>query len=250
MKVSVITATYNRGISIERSINSVKSQDYSNVELVVVDGNSDDDTVSKVEALLGINDIFVTEKDNGIYDALNKGINLSSGDIIGFMHSDDMYADNRVISSVVDIFNDNDNTDIVYGDACFFSGTSHEKVTRVYRSDSLSLKNLSWGKMPSHTAMFVRKTVYQKYGLFKTSYRIAGDYEFLCRLMKAAEVNAVYSPALFVKMQSGGVSTGGLSNTILLNKEVLSACAENGIYSNLFMILSKYPSKLLQFIRK
>ena len=250
MKVSVITATYNRGISIERSINSVKSQDYSNVELVVVDGNSDDDTVSKVEALLGINDIFVTEKDNGIYDALNKGINLSSGDIIGFMHSDDMYADNRVISSVVDIFNDNDNTDIVYGDACFFSGTSHEKVTRVYRSDSLSLKNLSWGKMPSHTAMFVRKTVYQKYGLFKTSYRIAGDYEFLCRLMKVAEVNAVYSPALFVKMQSGGVSTGGLSNTILLNKEVLSACAENGIYTNLFMILSKYPSKLLQFIRK
>jgi glycosyltransferase involved in cell wall biosynthesis len=228
----------------------VKSQDYTNIELVVVDGDSEDDTATKVEALLGRNDIFVIEKDNGIYDALNKGIDLSSGDVIGFMHSDDMYVDNRVISSVVDIFNDNDNTDIVYGDACFFSGTAHEKITRVYRSDPLTLKNLSWGKMPAHTAMFVRKAVYQKYGLFKTNYNIAGDYEFLCRLMKGADVSAVYVPARFVKMQTGGISTGGLSNTILLNKEVLRACAENGIYSNLFMILSKYPSKILQFIRK
>ena len=250
MKISVITATYNRAKFVERAINSVKNQDYSDVELVVIDGNSDDDTVSIVEPLLGKNDIFITEKDHGIYDALNKGINLSSGDIIGFMHSDDMYVDNRVLSKIVDIFHDNVNTDIVYGNACFFSGSSHGKVTRIYRSDNLSLKNLSWGKMPSHTAMFVRKTVYQKYGLFKTSYRIAGDYEFLCRLMKIAEVKTVYSPTLFVKMQSGGVSTGGLSNTILLNKEVLRACTENGIYTNLFMILSKYPSKILQFLRK
>ena len=248
MKISIITATYNRGETIERAIRSVQNQDYDNIELVIVDGASVDDTCSKVMSLLGQNDTFVSEKDKGIYDALNKGINRSSGDVIGFMHSDDMYVDNNVLSRVANIFDDD--VDIVYGDACFFSGSVHTKYTRIYRSNRLTLKNLAWGKMPPHTAMFVKKSVYGRHGLFKTNYSIAGDYEFLCRLMKAADIKAIYLPRLLVKMQNGGVSTGGLSNTILLNREVIRACNENGIYTNLFMIISKYPSKILQFFKK
>ena len=248
MKISVITATYNRGKTVERAINSVKNQNYSNVELIVVDGASVDDTVSKVRALLGINDIFVTENDNGIYDALNKGIDLSTGDVIGFLHSDDIYFDDKVLSKVARIFSD-DNIDVVYGDACFFREGNVDKIIRVYRSDELSVKNLARGKMPAHTAMFFRKDVYQKYGVFKTNYTISADYEFLCRVEKNGSLRKKYVADQFVKMQIGGVSTGGLSNTFILNKEVLRACAENGIYTNLLMIMLKYPSKILQFIR-
>ena len=248
MKISVITATYNRDKTIERAIKSVKNQDYPNVELVVVDGASVDDTISKVESLIGTNDIFVTEKDYGIYDALNKGIGLSSGDVIGFLHSDDIYFDNQILSKVANFFSD-DSIDVVYGDACFFRDDNIDKIIRVYRSDELSIKNLSRGKMPAHTAMLFKKDVYRKYGLFKTGYVIAADYEFLCRVAKNGNLKTKYLPEQFVKMQIGGVSTGGISNTITLNKEVLRACAENGIYTNILMIMSKYASKILQFIR-
>ena len=248
MKISVITATFNRDKTIERAIKSVKNQDYPNVELVVVDGASVDDTISKVESLIGTNDIFVTEKDYGIYDALNKGIGLSSGDVIGFLHSDDIYFDNQILSKVANFFSD-ESIDVVYGDACFFRDDNIDKIIRVYRSDELSIKNLSRGKMPAHTAMFFKKDVYRKYGLFKTGYVIAADYEFLCRVAKNGNLKKKYLPEQFVKMQIGGVSTGGISNTITLNKEVLRACAENGIYTNILMIMSKYASKILQFIR-
>jgi len=248
MKISVITATYNRDKTIERTINSIKSQNYSNIELIVVDGASIDRTVSKVHALLGKNDIFITEKDHGIYDALNKGIALSSGDVIGFLHSDDIYFDNKILSKVADFFSD-EKIDVVYGDACFFRGDNVDKIVRDYRSDELSVKNLSRGKMPAHTAMFFRKSVYQKYGFFKTSYLIAADYEFLCRVATSGNIKKKHVSEQFVKMQTGGVSTGGISNTITLNKEVLRACAENGIYTNILMIMSKYPSKIIQFIR-
>jgi len=247
MKVSVITATFNRENTVRRAIASVKSQNYSNIEVVVIDGGSADSTVDYVRPLLNENDILVTETDDGIYDALNKGVRLASGEIIAFLHSDDMYFDNDVISKVAALFKD-DTIDMVYGDVSFFSEENVDKITRVYRSNKLSTKNLSWGKMPAHPAIFLRKSVYEKHGVFKTTYRIAGDYEFLCRLATKAKVNAVYLGDILVKMQTGGISTGGVRNTILLNKEVLRACAENGIYTNILMILSKYPSKIMQFI--
>jgi glycosyltransferase involved in cell wall biosynthesis len=249
MKVSVITATYNREKTVRRAIVSIKSQNYSNIEVVVVDGASTDRTVEYVMPLLDESDVFLTENDAGIYDALNKGITLASGDIIAFLHSDDLYFDDDVISKVVSLFAD-DGVDVVCGDVCFFSEESIETVTRIYRSDKLTSKNLAWGKMPAHPAIFIRKRIYERIGIFKTTYRIAADYEFLCRLATTPKINAMYLRSILVKMQTGGISTGGLRNTILLNREVLRACAENRIYTNILMVLSKYPSKLLQFFTR
>lgn len=248
MKISVITATYNRANTIERAINSVKSQNYCNVELVIVDGGSNDATISLIEPLISENDICVSEKDNGLYDALNKGISLATGEIVGFLHSDDMYVDTSILEKVALIFLDQ-SVDAVYGDACFFREGNIQKVVRNYRSDQLSAKNLAWGKMPAHTAMFFRRGVFETYGLFKTTYRICADYEFLCRIVTQARLKSVYLPESLVKMQIGGISTSGLRSTITLNKEVLKACADNGIYTNILMVLSKYPSKILQFIK-
>ena len=249
MKISVITATYNREKTVRRAIDSIKSQNYSNIEVVVVDGLSTDRTVEYVMPLLDESDVLITESDAGIYDALNKGIKLASGDIIAFLHSDDLYFDDDVISKVVSLFTDG-GVDVVCGDVCFFSEESVDSATRIYRSDKLTTRNLAWGKMPAHPAIFIRKSVYARIGVFKTTYHIAADYEFLCRLATTPNINAVHLRKILVKMQTGGISTSGLRNTILLNKEVLRACAENRIYTNILMLLSKYPSKLLQFFTR
>ena len=249
MIVSVITATYNRAATIVRALNSVRRQTYSNIQIVVIDGASQDETVKLVAPLMAAEDILYSAPDNGIYDALNKGVELSCGDVIAFMHSDDVYFDDDVLLNVMEIFSD-ENIDIVYGDVCFFATDNENKIIRTYRSDTLSEANLAWGKMPAHPAMFIRRRVYQEIGYFKTNFSIAADYEFLCRLVRNYDFNAVYLPSVFVRMQVGGVSTGGLKNTLLLNKEVYRALSDNKIYSNIFMILSKYPSKFLQFLKK
>jgi len=248
MKISVITATYNREKTVERTLLSIKNQTHTDIQIVVIDGLSHDDTVSLAIPFLNENDILQSESDLGIYDALNKGVALAEGEIIAFLHSDDLYFDDNVLSRVAEVFSD-DNIDLVYGNASFFREDNVEKTIRVYCSDELSVKNLAWGKMPAHTAMFFRKRVYETFGVFKTNYSIGGDYEFLCRMATQANLNITRIPDCLVKMQTGGISTGGIKNTITLNKEVLRACAENGIYTNILMVLSKYPSKLLQFIK-
>ena len=248
MRVSVIIATYNRASTVVRAIKSLKNQTYNDIQIVVVDGNSTDNTLLAIKPMLNDKDILLSEPDNGIYDALNKGLALTEGDIIAFLHSDDLYYDDNIISKVVDAFSVVD-VDVVYGDVLFFSNKKVDKSVRKYRSDKLLKKNLAWGKMPAHPAMFIKRRVYEKIGYFKTDYIIAADYEFMCRLVNYVNLNAVYLPYTFVRMQLGGISTGGFKNTVLLNKEVLRALNKNGIYSNIFMLLSKYPSKILQFLR-
>jgi glycosyltransferase involved in cell wall biosynthesis len=249
IKVSIVTATFNRSATIKRALASIKSQKYKNIQIAVVDGASSDETVSRAKAILGKTDIIISEPDEGIYDALNKGIEVSNGEIIGFLHSDDLYYDDDVISKVVNVFAD-DTVDVVYGDACFFSGQKSMEVRRRYRSSELTLKNLAWGKMPAHPSIFIRRHVYDEIGYFEKDFKIAADYEFLCRLAKYPNLKSVYLPYPFVRMQLGGASTGGLSNTILLNKEVFRAIRKNGIYTNLFMLLSKYPFKIMEYILK
>jgi glycosyltransferase involved in cell wall biosynthesis len=249
MKISIITATFNREDTIVRAISSIKQQEYNNIQNVIVDGKSKDKTISLVEPMLNNEDILISEPDNGIYDALNKGLSYANGDIIGFLHSDDLYYDKEVISKVVDVFLD-DSVDVVYGDVCFFSSQNSKEVTRRYRSSKLSLKNLAWGRMPAHPSIFIRRSIFKKVGHFETNFKIAADYEFLCRLVQYPDLKSVYLAHTFVLMQLGGVSTGGLSNTILLNKEVLRAIRKNGIYTNILMVLSKYPFKIMEYFLK
>ena len=247
MKISIITATYNRASTIVRAISSVRSQTYDNVQLVIIDGGSTDKTIELIKPLMSTNDIVCSEQDYGIYDALNKGINISNGEIIAFLHSDDFYVDEEVVHNVIKLFKD-DEVDIVYGDVSFFKGNNPKKVTRIYHSEELSKRNLAWGKMPAHPAMFIRRKVYTKVGNFKIDYQIAGDYEFLCRLVKDSDFKVKRLPKVLVRMQSGGASTKGMKSFFLLNREVYRALRENGIYTNYFMLFSKYFSKLRQFI--
>lgn len=247
MKISIITAVFNRQDTILRAIQSIKNQTYENIEIIVVDGGSTDNTVNIARTLLSDKDVIISEQDSGIYDALNKGIDASSGDVIGFLHSDDFYNDNNVISKASKCFA-NENCDVVYGNAAFFKKDNPNKTIRKYKSDELSIRNLAWGKMPAHTSMFLKKTIFQDCGLFNTKYKICGDYEFLCRIMTSRDIRSYYIPDIFVKMQLGGISTGGLKNSLIINMETLNACKDNGIYTNLLMLVTKYPSKIMQFI--
>lgn len=250
MKISIITAVFNCSKTIERAINSIKNQTYKNIELIIIDGGSTDGTIEAIENLIDKNDIFISESDNGIYDALNKGIRIASGQIIGFLHADDLYEDSDVISKVFKVFNKH-KCDIVYGDASYFSPDKTSKVVRKYKSDQLTKKNLAWGKMPVHPSIFIKKKVYDKHGYFKTEFKIAGDYEFLCRIINDKSISTSYVSSNFVLMQQGGISTTRtIKNTILLNKEVYRAIKENNIYTNIFMLLSRYISKILQLIKK
>jgi glycosyltransferase involved in cell wall biosynthesis len=249
IKFSVITAVYNRVDTIARAIGSLQAQDYSSYEHVIVDGQSDDGTLQKIMTMFDDRTVLISEPDDGIYDALNKGLSRSTGEVIGFMHSDDLYYNDTVLSRVSEIFSDGD-VDIVYGDAVFFVKDRPDNLVRKYHSGSFSLRRLAWGWMPSHPSMFIHRRVYEKFGYFKTDYKIAADYEFLCRIMAGANLKVSYVQEVFVRMQVGGASTGGIANTVLLNKEVLRSCRENHIYTNMFMILSKYPSKILQYFMK
>lgn len=248
MKISVITAVYNRQGTIERSIRSVASQSHFDIEHLIIDGVSQDLTCEIVQACAGPIVTFVSEPDNGIYDAINKGIRASRGEVIALLHSDDRFAHDEVLSGVAAHFEDNA-LDAVYADVTFFSAQSPGKVIRRYNSGRFSPSKIPWGWMPAHTALFLRRRVFDRFGLYKTDYRIAADFEFIARIFKGGAIMARYVPEVWVNMQAGGISNAGLRSKIILNREIMRACRENGIRSNYLKILSKYPLKLLEYVR-
>jgi glycosyltransferase involved in cell wall biosynthesis len=248
MKFSIITAVFNRFQTIERSINSVQNQLYKDVEHIVIDGGSSDGTIELIANSSFKPDIFVSESDSGIYDALNKGILASSGDIIGFMHSDDYYSSPNILQRVAECF-ESTGVDIVYGDVVYFYPNNPSKIVRRYRSGEFSRNNLEWGMMPAHTSMFFRSSIFKKYGLFKTDFKIAADYEYLCRIASRDVPRYFYLDEILINMSLGGASTAGLMSSINLNREVLRACLENGLSTNIFKILSKYPAKFIEYVK-
>lgn len=247
MKISIITAVYNRKGTILDTIHSIQSQTYSGIEHLIIDGDSNDGTLEVVKECMSPNMFLVSEPDSGIYDAINKGIIHSTGDVIGLLHSDDMYVSDSVIAQVAMEFSDS-NLDAIYADAIFFRDGEPDSITRYFRSDRFSLDTLAWGWLPAHTTIFFRRRVFEQFGLYKTDYKIAADVDFIARVFRSKNFRAKYIPKVWVKMRIGGISTGGWRNTILLNREVLRALRENGIKTNMAQILSKYPLKLLEFL--
>ncbi len=193
MKISIITAVYNRVETICRSLESVKAQDYSDIQHIVIDGLSNDGTIDQVKKCMPEGTVFVSEADRGVYDALNKGLNLADGEIVGFLHSDDVFAGSDVLTKVARQFEDS-SVEAVYGDAVFFNSKVPEKIIRRYSSARFRASLLGWGWMPAHTTLFLRRGVYQKFGNFDISYRIAADYEFICRIFGSGELNSRYNP--------------------------------------------------------
>ena len=189
----------------------------------------------------------ISEPDGGIYDAMNKGSRRASADVIGFLNADDYYAHDRVLARVADAFGD-PRTDAVLGDVAFFRPERPQRVTRRYRADKFSPARMAWGWRPPHPALFVRREIFQRVGPFHTDYRIAGDFEWIVRAFGPAGIRRFqYLPETLVHMRTGGISTGGWRNTMLLNREVMRACRSNGLSTSWPKLLSKYPAKVLEF---
>ena len=249
MKVTIVTACYNAESTISDTLDSIAMQSHGDLEHIIIDGVSTDHTLDIVKQhAIGTANVR-SEPDHGIYDAMNKGLRLATGDVIGFLNADDVYADRDVLSRVSTIM-EHEGLDALLGDVEFFKPEDPARTMRRYRSDRFSPDRIAWGWMPAHPALFLRRHVYERFGLFRTDYRIAGDFEFCARIFR--EKTLVYRslPETLVRMRIGGVSTGGWRNTVLLNREVLRACRENGISTNMLKICSKYPAKVLEFLVK
>jgi glycosyltransferase len=214
LKVSIITAVYNRKNIIAQAISSVQNQSYSFIEHVIIDGASTDGTLGVVNELIKDGVVLLSEPDRGIYDALNKGIYHSSGDIIGILHSDDFFSDDFVISDVVKIF-ENSSVDIVYGDLDYVSKVDSKKITRHWIAGAYSKVKLSWGWMPPHPSVFIRRTLIDGHGGYDASYRISGDYDAILRYFSQGNIQSVYLPRVLVKMRVGGESNRSLKHILI-----------------------------------
>lgn len=240
---------FNAASTIEATLHSVASQTHPDVEHLVIDGGSNDGTQAIVTSHGQRVSKFLSEPDGGIYDAMNKGLMRASGDYIGFLNSDDVYAHTDVLHRVAQTL-EQQNLDVLYGDVAFYRSHEPGKIIRRYSSARFRPDRIAWGWMPAHPSLFVKRDLFLKTGLFRTDFRIAGDFEFVARLFLQQSPRYFYLPEVLVNMSLGGVSTGSWRSTVQLNKEVLRACRDNGIRTNILKILSKYPVKVLEHLRK
>lgn len=248
-KVSIITVCYNSAKTIEDTIQSVVNQTYDNIEYIIIDGLSTDNTLEIVNKYKGKIAKVVSEKDAGLYDAINKGIGLATGDIIANLNSDDFYIDNNVIADVVSTF-EKEKTDTLYGDLYYVDAVDTNKIVRYWKSREYKEGLFLKGWMPPHPTFFVKKEVYQKHGLFDLQFKSAADYEIMLRFIHRFKTSIAYLPRVLVKMRVGGVSNASLSNRIKANKEDRRAWEVNGLKPSAFTLIFKPLSKILQFVKK
>lgn len=247
MKVTIITAVYNGAEHIASCIESVLGQDYPDIEYIVVDGASKDSTLSIVQSYGNRIAKVVSEKDKGMYDAMNKGLSLATGEVVGILNSDDFYADNTIIRQVVRAL-EQSKADSLYADIAFVSKDNLDKTVRYYSSASFKPWKFRFGYMPAHPSFFLKRAVYERYGLFKDDYRLCADFDLLVRLYHVHKVSHVYLPKMVVKMRMGGKSNQSLKNILLLNREILRGCLENGIKTALPLIYLKYFTKVFELV--
>lgn len=249
MKISIITVAFNAATTLADTLQSVAAQTHPDVEHIVVDGASTDGTLDIVARHGSHIARLVSEPDKGIYDAMNKGVGLVTGDVVAFLNADDMYAHNDVVADVASIM-EQERLDALFGDAVFFDTQNPSRVLRRYNSGRFLPEKLAWGWMPAHPTLFLRREVFERVGPFRTDYKIAGDFDFIARAFWRQPLRYWYLPEILVRMRTGGISTSGWRSTLLLNKEVLRACRENGIPTHWLKLLSKYPFKLLEYFGK
>ena len=249
LKVSIITVCYNSAETIESTIKSVITQDYDNIEYIIVDGKSSDNSLKIIEKYKRNISTIVSEKDDGLYFAINKGITLARGDIIAILHADDFYCTNNIISSVVKIFEEK-NSDTVYGDLQYVDRNDTSIITRRWKSNEFKQGLFIRGWMPPHPSFFVIKSCYDKYGLFNTALKSAADYEMMLRLLERYKCSSFYLPLVMVKMRVGGKSNITINNRIRANREDKKAWILNGLKPGVFTFIMKPLSKVWQFFSK
>jgi len=243
--VSIITVVYNGAATLERTIQSVLGQTYDNIEYIIVDGGSSDGTLDLVRRYWDRLDLWVSERDKGIYDAMNKGIAMATGDVVGILNSDDFYSSHDVINQVMKEFED-PAVDAVFGDLVFVDPGNLTRVVRKYSAKNWTPKKLAWGFMPPHPTFFVRRKFYGSLGLYKTDYRISSDYELIIRFLLVNKLRYKYLPLQMVTMRKGGVSSRNMKSNFILNEEIIRACRENGVFTNRLMVYSKYFKKVTE----
>ncbi len=250
MKISIITVCYNSESTIQDTILSILSQDYDDIEYIIIDGGSKDKTLEIIEKYSSSISKLVSEPDKGIYDAMNKGVALSTGDVVGVLNSDDYLSHDSVVTNIVNAFVSDVSIDAVYGDIVFVESGLSKKVKRFYSLPNFKPWQFRFGWMPPHTGTFIKKSVYQALGDYQLNYKIASDYELFVRFFYKNKLKLTYIDEVVTVMRLGGVSTSGVKNSILLNREIVNACKGNGIYTNIFFVSLKIPFKALEFVKR
>jgi glycosyltransferase involved in cell wall biosynthesis len=250
LKISIITITYNSEKTVEDTIKSVVSQDFPNVEYLIIDGLSKDKTLQVVNKYSAYIDKVVSEKDKGLYDALNKGIKHATGEVIGMLHSDDVYANNQVLSKVAQQFAIDPSLEAVYADLVFVDRENTDKVLRTWKSGAYKEDAFKQGWMPPHPTFFVKKSVYDRLGGFNLDLKLSADYELMLRFIHKEKIKIAYLPEIIVKMRMGGISNTSFFVKLKANMEDKLAWKLNGVKPGWFTTIRKPLKKLSQYFVK
>ncbi|MDP3587807.1 MAG: glycosyltransferase family 2 protein [Sulfuricurvum sp.] len=250
MKISIITITYNSEKTLDDTIKSVLSQTYNDIEYIIVDGKSKDTTIDIVKSYGDKISKVVTEKDNGIYDAMNKGLRLATGDVVGILNSDDVYFDEHVIEKVMHKFQ-KENVDSVYGDLYYVKPENVNEVVRYWKSSEFIKGSFAKGWHPPHPSFFVKREAYEKHGFFDLNMKVSADFELMLRFLEKFQISTVYLPKVIVRMRTGGESNSSIGNIIRGNRSILKAFEKNQIKINkLLYPFYRFVPKIIQMIKK
>ncbi len=249
MKISVITVVYNAEDTLEQTIMSVYGQSYNEIEYIIIDGSSSDATLSIINKHRDKISHVISEPDQGIYDAMNKGINISTGDVVGFLNADDLYYENNVVEKIIRCF-ETDSVDACYGDLVYVSKNNLSKIVRYWESCNHIEGLCKTGWMPAHPTLYMRKKIYDKYGTYDLAYKLQSDYELCLRLLEVEKINTKYLPEILVKMRIGGVTNNSIINILKGNLEAYNACKKYFPKTSKIFILRKFMSRLGQFVSR
>ena len=249
MQFSIITASFNSSKTISGCLTSIFNQTYPDIEYIIIDGGSTDNSIEKINSVPNRVTKLISEPDNGIFDAMNKGIKNSNGDIIGLLHSDDELASDTIIEEVNNKFLQT-SADIVYGDLNYVSHRDTNIIVRHWKSNPFDRSLIKKGWMPAHPAMFVRRDIFMKYGLYDLQYKVSSDYDLIMRFMQIKEIKFEYLPIVITKMRMGGNSNASLKNMFIKSLEDYRIIRKNGLQYPFFILLRKNISKLTQFFTK
>ncbi len=248
MKISIITVCYNSGKTIEDTFKSVQSQSYKDIEYIVIDGGSKDNTLELINQYKEIIDYSVSEKDNGLYDAMNKGIEKATGDVIGFLNSDDLFCDDMAVEKVMNVFNENSKIDSVYADIYYVDQNNTDKIVRKWITGKQRTFKKGWHT--AHPTLYIKKKVYNQYGGFNLKFKLSSDFEIMLRFIEKYKISTIYLPEPLLKMRLGGETNKSVENIFRQNKECIKAFKDNDLKVNSVM----YPfyriiPKFFQFLK-
>jgi len=243
LKISIITVCYNSAAFIRDTLESVTTQTYKDIEYIVIDGASTDATFDIVSEYRDKITHMISEPDHGLYDAINKGIKLASGDFIGILNSDDLFYDNLCIAKLAEFIELNQDADAVYSDLIYVKRNDISKKVRSYRVRRNSLWKVRFGFMIPHPTFYAKRELFEKFGLYKTNYRVSADFELMLRFM-LNKIKILRLHVIMVKMREGGISNTGFRWILHQNMEIIKACKENDFYTNLLFLSMKIPFKI------